>query len=93
MEEKRRTTLGGAESHRLNLEREAWAADPPAILQHGPPNVAERKKKKTSMDRQTKRLPFVQKKNKLLPRRMKADGGACLEHRWEVSGFVEVSIQ
>lgn len=68
MEEKRRTTLGGAESHRLNLEREAWAADPPAILQHGPPNVAERKKKENIDGQPDEKIAVrAKKKNNFYP--------------------------
>lgn len=33
------TTSGGVESHRLNIEREAWATTPPAILHYIQQNV------------------------------------------------------
>lgn len=42
------TTSGGVESRRLNIEREAWAANPPAILHYSLLNASERERE---MDR------------------------------------------
>lgn len=38
------TTSGGVESRRLNIEREAWAANPPAILHYSLLNASERER-------------------------------------------------
>lgn len=80
------TTSGGVESHRLNIEREAWAATPPAILHYTRQNVSESERWTDAKQTQTIKCAYCMHKH--LHRHMKER--ICLENWWEAAAFISL---
>lgn len=74
------TTSGGVESHRLNLEREAWAATPPAILHYTQQNVSRTGDGQTlNTHRQASEYTNIYTGN------TEREETICLGNRWEAA--------